>query len=47
MIGDTGWVDLDFGCCTVLLGQQVATVTANQPGELPKSKSTQPMSPIG
>ena len=32
-----GWVDLDLGCCTALLGQQVATVAAHQPGELPKS----------
>ena len=38
-----GWVDLDLGCCTALLGLQVATVAAHQPGELPKSESTQPM----
>ena len=35
-----GWVDLDLGCSTILLGQYVATVAAHQPGELPKSKST-------
>ena len=37
-----GWVDLDFGCSTILLGQYLATISAHQPGELPKSKSTQP-----
>ena len=36
-----GFVDLDLGCSTTLLGQLVATVAAHQPGELPKSKSTQ------
>ena len=40
--GGLGLVDLDMGCSTILLGQWVATVAAHQPGELPKSKSTQP-----
>ena len=44
VLEDLGWVDLDFGCSTILLGQQIATVAAHQPGELPKSKSTQPRS---
>ena len=37
-----GWVELDLGCSTILLGQLSATEAANQLGELPKSKSTQP-----
>ena len=37
-----GWVDLNLECSTILLGQYVTTVAANQPGELSKSKSTQP-----
>ena len=35
-----GWVDFDLGCSTILLGQLIATVAGRQPGELPKSKST-------
>ena len=37
-----GWVELDLGCSTILLGQLVATEAAYKPGELPTSKSTQP-----
>lgn len=37
-----GWVDIDLGCSTILPKQYVATVAAHQPGELTKSKSTQP-----
>ena len=40
--GYLGWVELDLGCSTILLGQLVATEAAHQPGELPKSKLTQP-----
>ena len=29
------WVDLHLGCSTILLGQEVATMAAKQPGELP------------
>ena len=44
VVTDLGWVDLDLGCSTILLGQQVATVPAHQLRELPKSKSTKPRS---
>ena len=37
-----GWVDLDLECSTILLGQQVATEAAHQPGELPKSSQPNP-----
>ena len=40
-----GFVDLDLGCSTILLGQYVATVAAHLPGELPKSKSQQNLVP--
>ena len=36
-----GWVDLDLGCSTVLLGQHQSCSTAQRPVEHPKSKSTQ------
>ena len=35
VVAHLGWVHLD-------VGQQIAAVTAQQPGELPKSESTQP-----
>ena len=41
-----GWVDLDLGCSTVLLGQHRSCSTAQRTVEEPKSKSTQP-SPRG
>ena len=37
-----GWVDLDFGCSTILLGQYLAAIAAHQPRELLKFRSTQP-----
>ena len=43
-VSDLGWVDFDLGYSTTLLGQYLATIAAHQPGELPKSKSTQPRS---
>ena len=39
-----GWVDLDLGCSTVLLGQHRSCSTAQRPVEHPKSESTQPRS---
>ena len=39
-----GFVDLDLGCSTVLLGQHRSCSTAQRPVEHPKSKSTQPKS---
>ena len=41
-----GWVDVNLGCSTSLSRQLVAIVAAHQPGELLKSKSTQPRSAI-
>ena len=46
LLADLGWVDLDLGCSTVLLGQHRSCSTAQRPVEHPKSKSTQP-SPRG
>ena len=43
-VSDLGWVDLDLVCSTTQLGQELVTIAAHQPGELPKSKSTQPRS---
>ena len=37
-----GFEDKNLDSSPGLLGQKVATVAAHQPGELPKSKSTQP-----
>ena len=37
-----GWVTQDLGYSTILLGQYVTTTATKQPGELPKSKPTQP-----
>ena len=39
-----GWVDLDLGCSTVLIGQHRSCRTAQRPVEHPTSKSTQPRS---
>ena len=35
MVEYLGWVDLDLGCSTILLGQEVATGAAYQPGNSP------------
>ena len=37
------WVDLDFGCSSHPDEQLIATVTAHQPGELPKSNQPNPV----
>ena len=44
LLADLGWVDLDLGCFTVLIGQHRSCSTAQRPVEHPKSKSTQPRS---
>ena len=44
LLADLGWVDLDLGCPTVMLGQHRSCSTAQRPVEHPKSKSTQPRS---
>ena len=41
-----GWVELDFGCSTILLGQQVATEAAHQPENSPNPSQPNP-SPRG
>ena len=42
LLANLGWVYLDLGCSTVLLGQHRSCSTAQRPVEQPKSKSTQP-----
>ena len=41
LLADLGWVDLDLGCSTVLLGQHRSCSTDQRPVEHPKSKSAQ------
>ena len=44
LLADLDWVDIDFGCSTVLLGQHCSCSTGQRPVEHPKSKSTIPRS---
>ena len=45
LLANQGCIDIDFGCSTFLLGQQESYSCGHQPGEIPKSKSTQPRFP--
>ena len=42
LLANLGWVDFDLGCSLGWWAATVATYCPSKPGELPKSKSTQP-----